>query len=235
MNKTKQIKNTRQIKNNKKVFIILPGYNEEKHIREVILRTKKEGFGNIVFVDDGSRDKSSLIAEQSGAIVLRHIVNLGKGAAAKTGCEYALKKGAKIIVLMDSDGQHHPEDIKKFLKTIENKDIVFGYRKLNNKMPFVMLLGNAGINLLSHIINGIKIKDTQSGFRCMTTDTYKKIRWTSPDYSMESEMIANVAKKNLKFTEMPIDTIYHDNYKGTTVIDGLKIFINMIKFRFRRG
>ncbi|MGV8169073.1 MAG: glycosyltransferase family 2 protein [Candidatus Nanoarchaeia archaeon] len=227
----------KQQKNNDKIFIIIPGYNEAKHIGDVISRTKKEGFQNIIFIDDGSADNSSKVAKDHGAIVLKHIVNLGKGAAAKTGCDYALKNEAKILVLMDSDGQHKPEEIKKFVSALNSKgaDIVFGYRRMNKNMPLVMRLGNWGINFLSRIINGIKIKDTQSGFRCLTSDAYRKIRWNSNDYSMESEMIANVAKKRLKYEEIPIETIYHDEYKGTTVIDGLKIFINMLKFRLKGG
>lgn len=218
---------------NKNIFIIIPGYNEESHIYDVVLRVKKQGFKNVVFVDDGSRDKSGELAKKAGAKVLRHIVNMGKGAAAKTGCDYALKSGADILVLLDADGQHKPEDIKKFIGKINNKDIVFGYRKLNENMPAVMRLGNWGINKSSHIINGIKVRDTQSGFRCMTADAYRKVRWTSNNYSMESEMISNVAKHRLKYAEIPIETIYLDGFKGTTVIDGVKIFINMLKFKIR--
>ncbi|MFA6073322.1 MAG: glycosyltransferase family 2 protein [Candidatus Woesearchaeota archaeon] len=220
--------------NKNKTYIIIPGLNEAKHIASVVERTKKQGFENVVFVDDGSCDESSINAKRAGAIVLKHIVNMGKGAAAKTGCDYALKQGAEILILMDADGQHKPEDLNKFLKKIKTNDIVFGYRTLNKNMPLIMRMGNQGINILSQIINGISLRDTQSGFRCMTTNTYKKVRWYSNNYSMESEMISNVAKHKLKFEEIPIETIYLDNYKGTTILDGLKIFINMLKFKMTR-
>jgi glycosyltransferase involved in cell wall biosynthesis len=228
------VKEKKMESNQKKSFIIIPGLNEEQQIGNVISRTKKEGFKNIVFVDDGSQDGSALAAKKAGAIVLKHVINLGKGAAAKTGCDYALKNGANIIVLMDADGQHRPEEIKKLVNALKGKDIVFGYRRLNNKMPAVMRIGNWGINKASEVINGIRISDTQSGFRCMTSEAYKKIRWRSNNYSMESEMIANAARQKLKYEEVPIDTIYHDNYKGTTVIDGVKIFFNMLKFRVQK-
>lgn len=221
-------------KSPKKVFVVIPGLNEEKHIGNVVSRVKTQGFSNVIFVDDGSTDKSSSEAKKAGAIVLRHVVNMGKGAAAKTGCDFALKKGADILVLIDADGQHKPEDIKKMLFALNGKDIVFGYRSLNKNMPFVMRLGNWGINKASEIINGIKLRDTQSGFRCMTSEAYKKIRWTSNNYSMESEMIAKVAKNKLKYAELPIETIYLDNFKGTTIADGVKIFINILKFKIRR-
>jgi UDP-N-acetylglucosamine---dolichyl-phosphate N-acetylglucosaminyltransferase len=218
-----------------KIFIIIPGLNEEKHIFKVVKKIKKQGFENVLFVDDGSKDKSGNLAEKAGATVLRHIINMGKGAAAKTGCDYALKEGADVLILMDADGQHKPEDLPLFIKEIKNKDIVFGYRKLNKKMPAMMRIGNWGINLASRIINGIDINDTQSGFRCMTADAYNKIRWSSNDYSMESEMVSNVAKNKLKYAQIPIDTIYHDTYKGTTVADGIRIFIRIIKFKIFKG
>jgi glycosyltransferase involved in cell wall biosynthesis len=216
-----------------KVFVIIPGLNEEKHIYDVVSRTKKQGFKNVIFIDDGSKDGSSKEAARAGAIVLRHVVNLGKGAAAKTGCDFALKKGAETIVLIDADGQHRPEEIKMLLSKLKNNDIVFGYRHLNKKMPAVMRLGNWGINFASRTINGVSLKDTQSGFRCMTSSTYRKIRWKSNDYAMESEMISNVARNHLLYAEVPITTIYHDNYKGTTITDGVKIFIRMLRFRIK--
>jgi len=227
MIKTKQTKN-------QKVFIIIPGLNEENHIGSVVSKIKKLGFENVVFVDDGSCDKSSDVAKKEGAKVLKHVVNLGKGSAAKTGCEFAINNGATILVLMDADGQHNPDDLKKMLDALKDNDIVFGFRHLNKNMPFMMRLGNWGINKSSQIINGISLNDTQSGFRCMTSDAYKKIKWYSNDYSMESEMISKVARYKLKFKQIPIETIYHDEYKGTTVIDGIKIFINMLKFKIRR-
>jgi len=217
----------------KKVFIIIPGYNEEKRVGNVIKTIRHLGFKNIIFVDDGSSDKSSQIAKSAGADVLCHIINLGKGAAVKTGCDYALKQGANIIVLMDSDGQHRPEDIRRFLKKLEEEksDIVFGYRIIDKNMPFVMKFGNWFISTATKIIQGIDIRDTQSGFRCMKSGTYRKIRWESTDYSMESEMIANVGKHKLKYSEIPINTIYLDNFKGTTIFDGIRIFINIIRFK----
>ncbi|PIN81806.1 hypothetical protein COV13_00240 [Candidatus Woesearchaeota archaeon CG10_big_fil_rev_8_21_14_0_10_32_9] len=214
-----------------KTHIIIPGLNEEKHISSVIAKVKKEGFENIIFVDDGSTDKSSLLAEKAGATVLKHVVNLGKGAAVKTGCDYCCELGADVLVLLDADGQHKPEEIKKLISKLKGKDIVFGYRPLNKNMPPIMRFGNWYINTASSLINGINLRDTQSGFRCFTASAYKKIRWTSNDYSMESEMISNVAKHKLKYAEVPITTIYNDNFKGTTVMDGVKIFLNIIKFK----
>jgi len=216
-----------------KTWIIIPANNEEKNIAEVVKKSKKFS-EKVVVVDDGSQDKTLFIAEKSGAFVLKHIVNLGKGAALKTGCEYAVKKGAEKIVVLDADGQHDPKEIPEFVKALDNVDIVFGYRRLNKKMPFVLRYGNWFIFFMTKLLFGLKIADTQCGYRSFTADAYNKIKWDAADYSMESEMIANAGKAHLKYSQIPIETIYSDKYKGTTVIDGIRIVLNMVWWRLSR-
>jgi len=222
-----------KLKNLNKVWVVIPAHNEEKHIEGVIKNTKKFA-KNILVVDDGSKDKTSVIAERSGAFVLKHIVNLGKGAALKTGCEYAIKKGAEKIVVLDADGQHDPKEIPEFIKALDNADIVFGYRRLNKNMPFVLRYGNWFIFFMAKLLFGLKIADTQCGYRAFRSNAYNKIKWNAVDYSMESEMIANAGKAHLRYKQIPIETIYSDKYKGTTVIDGFKIVLNMVWWRFSR-
>jgi len=222
-----------KLKNLNKVWVVIPAHNEDSHIEEVIKNTKKFA-KNILVVDDGSKDKTSAIAERSGAFVLRHIVNLGKGAALKTGCEYAIKKGAEKIIVLDADGQHDPKEIPEFVKALDNADIIFGYRRLNRKMPFVLRYGNWFIFFMTKLLFGLKIIDTQCGYRAFKSDTYNKIKWDAQDYSMESEMIAKTGKAHLKYSQIPIETIYSDKYKGTTVIDGIRIVLNMVWWRLSR-
>jgi len=218
---------------NKDTFIVIPAYNESKHISDVISRIK--GYcSNIIVIDDGSKDDTYYVAKKQGVTVLKHIINLGKGAGVKTGCDFAVKKGAKKIILIDSDGQHEPEEIPNFLKALEGKDIVFGYRTLNEKMPFILKFGNMFINFTIKNLYGVSLKDTQCGYRAFTASAYKKIRWDATDYSMESEMIANAGKNKLKYAQIPIKTIYHDKYKGTTVLDGIKIVFNMFLWRLKK-
>ena len=106
--------------------------------------------------------------------------------------------------------------------------MVFSYRKASKKMPMVLRFGNWFISTTAGIIYNVKITDTQSGFRAFSAEAYKKIRWDASDYSMESEMISRVGKQRLKYVQIPIQTIYSDRYKGTTVLDGMKIVLNMI-------
>ena len=218
---------------NKNVWVIIPAYNEGEKILNVIGKTKKY-IENIIVVDDGSKDNTVEIAEKTGVKVLKHIINLGKGAALKTGCEFALSRKAKILIAIDADGQHDPAEIPKFLKELIGTDIVFGYRQLTKTMPGVLRFGNWFISKMVWLFFGIKLKDTQCGYRAFTADTYKKIKWQAQNYDVESEMITNVGKKGLKYEEIPIQTIYSDKYKGTTVIDGIKIVLKMLFWKILR-
>jgi len=168
-----------------KTVVVIPAFNEGSRIKHVLLKSSKY-VDNVVVVDDGSTDNtfevSSGIAEN--IITLRHKINLGKGAAMKTGCEVAIKIGADIIILMDADGQHKPEDIPRFIESIKNEknDIVFGSRKIGKDMPLVMMLGNKFLSIAASFLFKIYIADTQSGFRAMRADVYPKIKWNSARY-----------------------------------------------------
>jgi len=213
-----------------KVFAVIPAYNEQKYIADVVKKTKKY-VDEVIVVDDGSKDESAGLAKEAGALVLRHVVNLGKGATLKTGCDYAIMQNAAVIIVIDADSQHRPEDIPRFLDALKHFEVVLSYRKLNKSMPLILRFGNWFINMTIRFLYGLNINDSQSGFRAFTADAYRKIRWKASDYSMEGEMIANIGKRKLRYTEIPIVTIYADKYKGTTVIDGIQIVFNLFIWR----
>jgi UDP-N-acetylglucosamine---dolichyl-phosphate N-acetylglucosaminyltransferase len=213
-------------------WIIIAAYYEEKHISDVVKRVKAQGFKHIVVVDDGSKDKTSVLAQKEGATVLRHIVNLGKGAAMKTGAEYAFLNGAEAAIFIDGDGQHKPEELPLFMKELrKGYDIVFGYRKRNTHMPFVMRFGNWFISALVRTLYKMDLHDVTSGYRALTKRAYEEVRWSSRDYRVEVEMIARAGKQHLKYKQFQITTIYHDNYKGTTFLDGFPIVGNLLWWR----
>lgn len=213
-----------------KIWAVIPAYNEEKNITSIIKQTKKY-IDNVIVVDDGSKDKTKEVAEKASAIVLKHLVNLGKGSALKTGCDFAVGKGAKYLIVLDADAQHNPNDIPRFIEKLKKYDIVFSYRKASSKMPLILRFGNWFISNIVGILYRIRLNDTQCGFRAFSREAYKKIRWNASDYSMESEMIARAGKQRLKYVQVPIETIYSDKYKGTTILDGIKIVLNMIWWR----
>lgn len=232
--KKNEISSKTNLKRGKKrdgLWIVLPGHNEEKNLLPVLQKVKRYS-DNVLFVDDGSTDNTYDVAVSSGVTVLNHISNLGKGGALRTGCDYAVSQGAEQIIVMDSDGQHDPEEIDSFLRKLSSgADVVIGCRRLNKNMPFMMKIGNYGLYKISSLLFDVDIKDTQSGYRAFTSDAYRKIRWMSSDYSMESEMIARISKTRLNYASVPISTIYLDNYKGTTIINGIIITINMLFWR----
>lgn len=215
-------------------WAVIPAYNEEGSIAKIARKTKKY-LENVIVVDDGSKDRTKEIAEKEGCVVLRHVINLGKGAALKTGCDFAVRNGAEFIVALDADAQHSPEDIPRFMEKLEKYDIVFSYRKSRSKMPLVLRFGNWFISNIVALLYGVRLIDTQSGFRAFSRKAYKKIRWNASDYSMESEMVSKAGKQKLKYVQIPIETIYSDRYKGTTVIDGVKIVLSMFWWKLFNG
>ena len=216
-----------------KVFAVIAAYNEEMHIKKVVGDAKKY-VDEVIVVDDGSRDDTKGLAKDAGAIVLRHVVNLGKGAALKTGFEYALENGADAIVAIDADTQHDPKDIPRFLDALKGCDVVLSYRRYSKAMPFILKFGNQFINKTIKFLYGLEIKDSQCGYRAFTIQAYKRLRWKASDYSIESETIAKIGKYKLSYKELPIETVYADKYKGTTVLDGIKIVLNLLIWRISK-
>lgn len=214
-----------------KVWAVIPAHNESKSIGTVIRKARKY-VDRVIVVDDGSTDDTFDVAKKQRAIVLHHVINIGKGGALKTGCDYACENGATHLVVLDADAQHDPDEIPRFLNALKKCDIVFGFRKRTSSMPFVLRFGNWFISEVIGFLYKVRLYDTQSGYRAFSKETYQKIRWNATDYSMESEMIANAGFHKLAYTQIPIKTIYSDKYKGTTILDGVKIVFNMFWFRF---
>jgi glycosyltransferase involved in cell wall biosynthesis len=216
-----------------KVCIVIPAYNEKNTISDIVEEAKKYS-ENIIVVDDGSGDSTYTLAEESGAKGLRHVVNLGVGSATVTGNNYAVDNGCDIIVNLDSDGQHSASGIPEGLKMLESGgyDIVLGSRFLETtkRMPLLLKLGNKFLSLINKRIFGSDISDTQSGFRILTADAWKKLSPVSMGYSICSEISSSIGIKRLKYAEIPIETIYLDKFKGTTIFSGIKIFANMLRW-----
>jgi UDP-N-acetylglucosamine---dolichyl-phosphate N-acetylglucosaminyltransferase len=216
----------------KKTFAIIPAYNEAKQIYQTAKDVSKY-VDEVIVIDDGSRDNTYNEAKKSKVKVLRLIVNMGKGVAMKTGIEYAISKGAKELILIDADGQHDASEIPLLLKNLrKNKiDAVLGIRQMPKNSPALFKLGNWGLNQLFCILFSSKVDDTQNGFRALRADIYSKIKWKSQKYFVETEMIINIIKNKLNYVEVPVTTYYHDKHKGTTVLIGLRYFINMLEVK----
>jgi glycosyltransferase involved in cell wall biosynthesis len=220
--------------------VVIPARNEAARIGQVLAGIAGQVGGLPVIclvVDDGSSDGTDEVARAHGARVLTHAINLGKGAAMKTGCAAGLAAGCDVLVMMDADGQHRPSDLPAIVAPILSgqADLVLSRRPFNHEMPATSRLGNWGLTRLFTLMFGASFGDTQSGLRAFTSEAYQHVDWLATDYAVETEMLVRAARAKLRTVEVDIDTIYHDAYKGTTVVDGLRILVQMIRLRLRRS
>ncbi|MDO5836484.1 MAG: glycosyltransferase family 2 protein [Methanobacterium sp.] len=225
----------------KGIYVVLPAYNEEKIIIEVInelIHLKV----NLIVVDDGSSDSTyqvtmDLLKKHPSQISLyHHPINRGLGATLRTGIEAAYSHGADIIVTFDADGQHHSQDIPPLcLPIIQGEaDVVIGKRNFN-EMPFRKKFGNEVMNIITLIFYGKDVEDSQSGLRAFNQKAAELMELHSRDYGVSSEIIGEVRRKNLRMVEVPITTIYTDYSlsKGTNTKVGLKILAKLIRNIFK--
>jgi len=195
---------------NKSVLICIPAYNEEKNIAKLIIDAKKYS-DLIIVIDDGSTDYTSQIAEELGVILIQHEKNLGKGAALKTGFEYALAHSMEIVVTIDADGQHNPHDIPNLIKPIISGecDVVIGSRSRETKMPSYRRIGYNFISFLNKKATKSKINDAQSGFRAYSKKSLSSLAQKSfQNYSAEFEQINSLLQDGFKIKEVPVELKY---------------------------
>ncbi len=218
-----------------KIYIVIPAYNEANRIGIVLDELKKTKLP-IIVIDDGSKDNTYKEAHSRKIILLKHKINLGKGAALKTGCDAAFALGAEAVVMMDSDGQHKVSDLPKFIYALESKkyNIIFGSRNSSFGVPIIRFLGNKVSSVLISLMFGIYISDLICGYRAFTESAYKKIRWQSRGYGIETEMVIRTGKNRLSRCEVPVETVYYDKFKGVTILDAVSILLNVFKWRLTK-
>jgi glycosyltransferase involved in cell wall biosynthesis len=217
-------------------WLVLPAYNEEKIIESVIAEIKSAGYSYIIIVDDGSSDNTFEVIKRIPSVVaLRHKINRGKGAATKTGIEAAKLLGAEIIVTLDSDGQHNPEDIVRLTAPISagKAEVALGTRLKNPKgMPFIKIVANFIGNLFTWYIYGLWVSDSQSGFRAYSQSAAELINTKTDRYEYDSEVIREIYLHRLRYREVPIEVRYTEYSMGKaqkqSFTNGLKTLYKMI-------
>ncbi len=224
----------------KDIWFIMAAYNEEKSVAKTIKNLQKEGYFNLVVIDDGSKDKTFEVAENAGAIVLQHKINRGQGAALRTGTDYALKHGAKYIIHFDSDGQHRTEDITAMITPVlkEEVDITLGSRYLDKsmktKMPLIRTFYVKGGLIFTKIMTGLKLTDTHNGFRAMNRKTAKKLEITQDGMEHASEILELIARNKVKYKEVPVIIKYTDEIMQNSMNSfsmGIKIILRTIWYK----
>jgi glycosyltransferase involved in cell wall biosynthesis len=218
-----------------KVTVVIPAYNESKRISSVLEELVSTGLPVIV-VDDGSRDKTQEGALKYPVTVLKHKINLGKGAAIKTGCKAAFLNGAEAVIVMDADGQHKVNDLERFISALEKEkyDIVFGSRNWVRGIPLVRFLGNKFASVLVNLLFKIYISDLICGYRGFTKKAFMKMKLESVGYEIETEMVVRTGREHLKYCEVSVETVYYDKFKGVSIMDSFGVLLNVLKWKFNK-
>lgn len=191
-------------------YVLLPAYNVEKHLRELIGEIKKHT-DNILVIDDGSRDRTIDIIKEMQIEYIVHPKNKGKGAALSDGYEYLLKKPIDYVLTMDSDGQHSPADIPSFLRTAQatRADIIIGNRMGNTKeMPLIRYLTNRFMSWIISKMCGQHIPDSQCGYRFISKKVLQSIVVKRQNYDAESEILVKASRTGFRIANAPVRTIY---------------------------
>lgn len=223
-----------------KIYVIIPAYNPGKMIENVVNKSLKY-CKNILIVDDGCDELNKSILQKlnqlTGIKLLVHAENKGKGFAIKTGLKYALENQAETIIMLDSDGQHKPEELADFINFSENNsfDLVMGVRTDIEKMPLKSKIGNLSIAFGFNLFYGQKLNDTQSGYR-MLSSKFANLFLENIEagrYETEMKMLILAAKNKITIHQIPIETQYFDgnaNSKFRPVIDSIRVLGSFVKY-----
>lgn len=217
---------------NNLITIIVPAYNEAK-VLQGTLDDLKTITNQIIVIDDASNDQTGQIAQRAGVKVYCHLINLGLGGALATGLTVARNNKAKIAITFDADGQHQAKDIPVLIQPIleGRADVVIGSRWLEKqKAPWRRKFYNFLGNLVTLLLDGIKISDSQSGLRAFNQKALSKIDLKSRQWEVSSEFFREIKKHHLRLVEVPIKAIYTDYSlsKGQNFIKGVKTLLRLV-------
>ena len=221
------------------VWVIVPAYNEAAAIHGVVT-SLREAFPNVVVIDDGSLDETSAEASRAGAVVLRHVINRGQGAALQTGIDYAFRAGAEIIVTFDADGQHRTEDIGRLIEALRRDaaDIAIGSRFLgmrSNVPKFrASLLRIAAFFM--RLTSGVPLTDAHNGLRALNRRAAAKIRLTIDRMAHASELVDQIRVHRLIVVEVPVRIQYseYSKMKGQSSLAAVRIAFDYLVNRLFR-
>lgn len=223
----------RKTNDTKKIFVIVPTYNENNVLGEVVAQLVNNDY-TVVVVDDGSITAPSEQVKNLPVHLLTHQQNLGQGAALETGTNYAVQQGADYIVHFDADGQHNSGDIPALMNplTTNKADIVFGSRFLTNKsnISFGKRLLLQLARYINFLFTGILLTDAHNGLRALTAAAAEKIHLTENRMAHASEILFLVKKHGLRFTEIPVTIKYtaYSKKKGQSAWNSIRIFFDLL-------
>ncbi|MBT3760969.1 MAG: glycosyltransferase family 2 protein [Candidatus Nitrosopelagicus sp.] len=210
----------------------IPAYNEESYI-ESLVKSAKNHVDSVIVCDDGSTDNTAKIARNAGAVVISQS-NQGYGAAISTLFDYARRNNAKIMVTLDGDGQHNPEQIPLLIDAIisHGVDVSVGSRFLGDSEASGYR--KAGIKIITSAANygtSLKISDSQSGFRAYSQKAIDAIHPTEQGMAVSTEILLKISNKGLSLAEVPISVTYGpDTSEHNSVSHGVSVLMNTLKY-----
>ena len=214
------------------VTVVIPAYNESTVVREVIERVSRV-CPSVVVVDDGSSDATGEQARLAGALVVRHAINLGQGAALQTGILCALKRGAEFVVTFDADGQHDPADIVPLVEALRrgNADVALGSRFAGTAvdMPKSRRLMLHAARCVNFVLTGLMLSDAHNGVRAFTRAAAARIRIHQAGMAHATEIVAQIARHKLAYVEVPV-TVHYTAYsleKGQRLSNSFHILMDL--------
>jgi len=216
--------------------VVIPAYNEERMIGEVVAGLKDK-VSQIIVVNDGSTDLTAKMAKQAGADVISHSLNRGQGAALQTGIIYALNKGADVIVTFDADGQFLSAEIDQIIKPLllGQVDVTLGSRFLDDRsdIPKEKLLILKVATWVTNLYTGLKLTDIHNGFRGLSRQAAALIEIRQDGMAHASEILEQIRKHNLKYQEVPVTIKYTDysRAKGQKVTNSFRIIKDLLLSR----
>jgi polyprenyl-phospho-N-acetylgalactosaminyl synthase len=221
------------------VWVVVPAFNEEQTIQEVVLGLRRF-CPNVIVVNDCSTDATAVLATAAGAGLVSHPINLGQGAALQTGITFALQKGASHLVTFDADLQHRPDDIPTLLDALANSgaDFALGSRFIGSATDIDTsrrLLLKAAV-LFTRFTTGLKITDTHNGLRAMTRRGASTLQIRQNRMAHASEILQQIAKSGLPYVEVPV-IVRYTNYskaKGQTLSNSLSIMLELVTGALQR-
>lgn len=217
----------------RKVVAVLPAYNLEKSIGDIVRRTLPF-VDAVVVTADASKDQTAAAARAAGAVVPEPEMVRGKGYAIIKGIEETKRLGAGIVILMDSDGQHLPEEIPGMVAPLHEgrAELVSGSRMLGTlRTSRINKFGNWGLKIISFLVTWKWLTDTETGYRAFLAEKLYEIPLSSRGYEIESELMMRALHKKLKIVEVPITVPFA--VPGVTVWDGFKVGWYKVKMGVR--
>jgi glycosyltransferase involved in cell wall biosynthesis len=213
-----------------KILILVPAYNAAKYLPELTKRIiKAAGECDILIINDGSSDNSEEILAGLDVIHLTNSPNKGKGYTLNRGFDYSIEHGYENVITIDADLQHLPEELPLFVASCREYDMAIGTRQMRlGVMPFARWLTNNLTSLIISVFSGMRIRDSQSGYRMISVDTLKKLHLKSVKYDFESEMLFQAGALNIKIGEIPIATVYEGSHSYINPFIDTGRFIKLI-------